>query len=83
MSAPEVKAKIDTTISGLKVAHTTATGVLREITEAIKTISSLESNSPDAAIALQALQQLEQSMEDDINILIETIEDLINFRQVV
>lgn len=83
MSAPEAIAKVDSAINTLKIAHTGHVGVLRNVQEAIASVASLQSDSMDATIALQGLRQLEESVEQDINVLIESIEDLTNYRQVL
>jgi hypothetical protein len=80
MSAEDLRAKLSATDTDLKVAHAVAISNLNRITQAIQTLQSIDSNSPDIAIALQGLQKLEQDMVDSINVMILTIRDLDNYR---
>lgn len=80
MSAEDLRAKLSATDTDLKVAHGVAISNLNRITQAIQTLQSIDSNSPDIAIALQGLQHLEQDMIQSINVLILTIRDLDNYR---
>jgi hypothetical protein len=80
MSAKEARAKVAGVSNQLGIARINAITNMGKITESITVMQSLESQAPDALIAIQGLTQILRKIEETIAALEETQRDVDNYR---
>lgn len=80
MSAKELGAKVGGVTSDLGIIELNTRSNLRRLTDALTVMQSIDSNSPDVAIALQGLLKIHKDMEQMINDLQRTSNEVDNYR---